>query len=88
MTKDTLRVLCELNDLYSFADLNEKLLLQFKGFLQIENLEEYVNVKAIWLNNNALTKIENLTAQTSLVSLFLNNNLIAKIENIDHLQNL
>lgn len=88
MSKETLRVLCEQNDLYEFADLNEKLLLQFQGFVKIENLEEYVNVKAIWLNNNAISKVENLTTQNSLVSLFLNNNLIAKIQNIDHLRNL
>lgn len=61
MTKQTLKVICENEDLYEHADLNEKLYLQFKGFLRIENLDEYVNLKSIWLNNNGLSKIENLT---------------------------
>lgn len=61
MSKATLKVICENNELYEYPEFNSKLLLQFKGFLKIENLEEYVNLKAIFLNNNCLSKIENLS---------------------------
>ncbi|KAL4434994.1 hypothetical protein ABPG74_017750 [Tetrahymena malaccensis] len=88
MSKNNLKIICENDELYEFPDLNEKLYLQFKGFHKIESLDEYVNLKAIWFNNNGISKIENLTNQTLLISLFLNNNLIAKIENVSHLQNL
>lgn len=60
MSKYTLKVICENEELYEFPDLNEKLYLQFKGFHKIENLDEYINIKAIWLNNNGIMKIEGL----------------------------
>jgi hypothetical protein len=60
MTKKNLKIICESTELYEFPDLNEKIYLNHKGFYKIENLEEYVNLKAIWFNNNAFSKIENL----------------------------
>lgn len=62
--------------------------MQYKSFAKIENLDEYINLKALWLNNNALMKIENLGHLVNLVQLFLNNNMILKIENLDKLVNL
>ena len=62
MNKKNLRLICEKDELYDNPDLNEKLYLHYKGFDKIENLDEYINLRALWLNNNGLTKIEGLEA--------------------------
>lgn len=45
---------CRQEKLFTTPKLNEKLFLSFKGFRQIENLEEYENVKALWLDRNGI----------------------------------
>jgi hypothetical protein len=57
MTPDNLRLICIKDDLYETPIHNEKLYLNFKGFTRIENLEQYFNLRALWLNNNAFTNI-------------------------------
>jgi dynein assembly factor 1 len=60
MTRETLRDLCAQHKLYRTAHLNDKLYLNFKGFTRIENLEEYTNLKAIFLEGNALQSLEGI----------------------------
>ena len=52
--------MCIKEKLYEYPELNDKIYLHFKGFNKIENLEEYKNLKTIWLENNCISKIENL----------------------------
>lgn len=88
MTKKYLKELCKENGLYTTPEINDKLFLHCKGFKAIENLEEYVGLKALWLESNAISKIEGLDKQTSLKTLFLHENLIEKIENLENLTEL
>ena len=73
---------------YETPELNDQLYLHYKGYQRIENLEPYVNVKALWLDSNGLEKIENLNKLHLLRCLYLQRNLLTKIENLECLQNL
>lgn len=60
MTRQALLASCKEHKLYRTPALNDKLYLNFKGFTRIANLEEYVNVKALFLESNALTSLDGL----------------------------
>ena len=79
---------CIRNGGYETPELNEKLYLHYEGFRRIDNLQPYHQVKALWLESNALSEISGLEQLRELRSLFLQNNLIAKIENLDNLLEL
>ena len=88
MTKPILRKLCKDQGLYGTPSVNDKLYLHYKGFSKIQNLEEYVNVKAIWLEGNGLAKIEGLDCLVQLRTLYLHENIIEFIEGLDSLVDL
>ncbi|KAH9115826.1 hypothetical protein LEN26_010721 [Aphanomyces euteiches] len=83
MDKKTLRKICKELDLYTTPGINDRLYLHYKGFRRIENLDEYTNVKVIWLEGNGFNKIEGLTELRQLRSLFLHENLLEKIEGLE-----
>lgn len=60
MSKKCLLDICKEQRLYRTPSLNDKLYLNFKGFVNIGNLEEYVNVRAIFLEGNAISSLEGL----------------------------
>jgi Leucine-rich repeat (LRR) protein len=90
MTLRTVKYYCEKEGLFTTPELNDKLYLQYKGFIRIvpETLAHYNNLVALWLNNNGISKIEGLSNLIHLTSLALNNNSISRIEGLDNLYNL
>ena len=53
-----------------------------------EEINKFVNLIELSLNNNKITQIQNLDKLTNLQKLDLNNNQIKKIQNLDKLTNL
>ena len=60
MTKAVLKQCAVDNEGYESPELNDNLYLHFKGFRKIENLEEYTELKGLWLEANGLRTIENI----------------------------
>lgn len=60
MTKQALLDICKQNQLYRTPSLNDKLYCNFKGFTNIACLEDYVNLKALFLEGNVLESLEGL----------------------------
>lgn len=88
MTPDVLLEVCREHGGYEIPALNDQLYLHFRGFARIENLDAFVNLKALWLESNGLQKLENLDALTKLRCLYVQQNLISRIENIRSLKSL
>ena len=53
-----------------------------------KGLEQFKQLKQLYLTKNQITKIENLDNNINLTELYLSNNKISKIENLDNNINL
>ena len=88
ITEDFCKKLCEYNGGYEYPHLNANLYLHFQGFHKIQNLDSFINLKVLYLENNCLDKIENLHNLKNLRCLYLQNNYIKEIENLEENTNL
>jgi dynein assembly factor 1 len=88
ITEAYVKKLCSQNHQYETPRLNTQLYLHYQGFCDIRNLDNYVAVRALWLENNLISKIQNLDKLKSLKFLNLQNNNITKIEGLDQLTEL
>lgn len=90
MTSSVIVDLCKRNGGYRQPHLNDQLYLQCRGFRQIQNLEPYINCKALWLDQNAISEVENLSHFKDLATLFLQDNSIRRLNarSFEGLQNL
>lgn len=88
MSLQEIKLSCIDNNGYETPELNDKLYLHFRGFRKIENLDQYIGCKALWLDSNGFDKIENLGHMVELRCLYLSKNLIQNIEGLSMLKNL
>lgn len=88
ITKKYLRELCEELELYTTPALNDKLYLHFQGFSRIDDLDEFVNLTALYLDHNCIRHVDNLYMLRELRCLYLQTNLITKIEGLESLKKL
>lgn len=76
MTKDAIRLCIKRHD---SAHSIERMYLHHKGFTDIGNLEEFTQVRCLFLEANQLKKIENLTELKNLEILHIQKNKISKL---------
>ncbi len=97
MTLEAIRALCKgRKDLYENLELNDKLFLNFGGFKSLQNLQQFPQLKSLWLENNCLTSLQpqppalstGLDALTALRCLYLQNNQLSSLDGIEVLHAL
>ena len=88
LTKKSLLKHCREMNLYSTPELNDKLYLHQKGIDRIQNLDEYVGVRVLWLQSNAIQTIENLNGLIELRHLYLSENLIEALNGKESMKGL
>lgn len=66
MTREALQAICRENKLYQTPALNDRLYCNFKGFGNVACLEEYSNLKALFLEGNAIESLAGLPALPQL----------------------
>ncbi len=66
MTRSALLDICKEHKLYRTPSLNDKLYCNFRGFTNIDGLDEYTNLRALFLEGNAIEVLENLSALKEL----------------------
>ena len=60
MTRERLRSICKEHDLYRTPQLNDKLFCNLQGFTSIGDLDEYTELRALFLEGNALSDLAGL----------------------------
>lgn len=74
MTEALVSSLCLKKGYYRTPELNEQLYLHFHGFHKIENLENFVACRALFLENNCIEEISGLDSMVELRALYLQHN--------------
>ena len=73
MTEKFCSELCDFNGYYSIPKFNYNLYLHYYAFTKIENLDNFINLRVLYLENNCIRKIENISHLKNLMCLYYNN---------------
>jgi hypothetical protein len=68
-TLDVLKTLCKQKQLYLTPHLNDVLYCNFQGFAELGGLEEYINLKSLFLEGNVVRDLRSLPPLRHLKSL-------------------
>ncbi|KAF2355974.1 Leucine-rich repeat, partial [Trinorchestia longiramus] len=89
MTKTRLKRLCRDHQLYLTPAMNDVLYLHYQGFNKVENLDEYTDLKCLWLHNNHLHDLTSgLAHLVKLKALYLHHNRIVVMRGLETLTSL
>jgi dynein assembly factor 1 len=89
LTKKMVLESCEKNGLYRTPNLNDKLYLHFKGLTDIANLEEYDQIRVLWIEGNCIREIKGLEKNVELRHIYLHQNMLDEIgTGLQHLVHL
>mmetsp|Transcript_67451 Transcript_67451/g.197249 ORF Transcript_67451/g.197249 Transcript_67451/m.197249 type:complete len:562 (-) Transcript_67451:52-1737(-) len=86
MSKEALRKIVDSDRraYYRTEELNDKLYIHYKGWRQIQGLEGWTGLRALYAECNAFDRIKGLQNCRSLRSLFLQENCIRRIEGLEN----
>ena len=84
ITENFCKKICLYNGGYESPALNMNLYLHFLGFRKIQNLDSFINLQVLYLENNSINKIEGIEKLIDLRCLYLQNNYIKEIEGLDN----
>eukprot|EP01064_Diplonema_japonicum_P024308 TRINITY_DN3484_c0_g6_i1.p1 TRINITY_DN3484_c0_g6~~TRINITY_DN3484_c0_g6_i1.p1 ORF type:complete len:368 (+),score=95.24 TRINITY_DN3484_c0_g6_i1:55-1158(+) len=88
MKRSQLVKICKEGGFFRTPELNDVLYFHYKGFFNIDEIEDYHNAKCVWLEGNAIEKIENLGKLVLIRQLYLQENCLRKIEGLGTLTQL
>ena len=82
MNEKNLKICMDNQDRYFTPELNDVLELHYYGFTKIKNIEPFINLNTLYLQNNVIDKIENLSHLRKLITLNISNNQIREISGL------
>ncbi|XRB04221.1 dynein axonemal assembly factor 1 [Pycnococcus provasolii] len=89
ISKEYVRVHCQQNGGYRQPALNDKLYLHYKGITDIgDALEEYTNLKALFLESNGIDTFDGIRHLANLKCLFLQQNAFTDMDGCEGLEQL
>ncbi|EAX90893.1 Leucine Rich Repeat family protein [Trichomonas vaginalis G3] len=88
MDEKSILKICAKRGMYITPECNDVLHLENAGFLSIDGLERFLELRVLWLSGNQFSKIEGLNTLKKLQTLYLSENCIEHIEGLDELDQL
>lgn len=90
LTVQLIKQLCKQHNLFQTPHLNDKLYLHHKGFRTVDTgaLNDYISLKALWLEGNALKNLNGIDHLKELRCLYAHQNLLEDISALHAMSDL
>lgn len=66
MEEENLKLLCLEDNLYEYPEMNNKIYLHFKSIEKIDGLDNFINLRTLYLENNLIMRITGLDKLVNL----------------------